>query len=113
MQRAIKDNWAALDADSDPEMKYYQASIFAYCGETKMALQLLRNAIAHNYCAVTALKNDPVWKKCATRKILLKYVPKPLIVRESFSPGGGAVQGLEAGTGVASNPISSSSQRRG
>lgn len=42
-------------------MKYYQASLLAFCGEKEIALKLLRAAIAQNYCALFALDTDPLW----------------------------------------------------
>jgi hypothetical protein len=57
----VRQNQTGLLAERDPEMRYYQASILAYCGQRQMAVTLLRSAIEHNYCASTALQTDPMW----------------------------------------------------
>ncbi|MDP9268403.1 MAG: tetratricopeptide repeat-containing serine/threonine-protein kinase [Acidobacteriota bacterium] len=44
----------------DPELKYYQATVLAYCGQKELATQLLRSSVAQNYCATEALEKDPL-----------------------------------------------------
>jgi hypothetical protein len=61
MGATTMENKAALMSDPDPEMRYYQASILAFCGQKDLALTLLRSAIEHNYCATSALQVDPLW----------------------------------------------------
>jgi serine/threonine protein kinase len=60
---ARRANQAALMAERDPEMKYYQASLLAFCGQGTMAMRLLRSAIEQNYCASSALQADPLWAR--------------------------------------------------
>jgi TolB-like protein len=60
---AVRQTQPALFAEHDPEMKYYQASLLAYCGQDKTAIALLRSAIQQNYCAASALQADPMWAK--------------------------------------------------
>jgi eukaryotic-like serine/threonine-protein kinase len=50
----------ALMAERDPEMKYYQGSLLAWCGQKDAALGLLRSAVDQNYCATGALTSDPL-----------------------------------------------------
>jgi serine/threonine protein kinase len=50
----------AVLAETDPETRYYQGAVLAYCGETDEAIRLIRSAIAQNYCAVSALQSDPL-----------------------------------------------------
>ena len=52
-----------LMAARDPEMKYYQGAILAYCGETQVAFNLLNAAVAQKYCAYEALDEDPLLAK--------------------------------------------------
>jgi len=47
----------------DPELLYYQGSIMAFCGNKDLAVRLLRSAIEHNYCALSALDFDPLLVK--------------------------------------------------
>jgi serine/threonine protein kinase len=49
---------AFLTRRNDPEPLYFAASDLAYCGDTAAALQLLRESIRRNYCAV-AIATDP------------------------------------------------------
>jgi len=54
---------AGLIADRDPEPKYFSAARMAYCGNTGMALRLLRRSIEGNYLAVPAMDRDPLLAK--------------------------------------------------
>jgi serine/threonine protein kinase/Tfp pilus assembly protein PilF len=46
--------------EQDSELKYYQGSILAACGEKQIAFTFLRKAVAENYCAREALQSDPL-----------------------------------------------------
>jgi len=48
-----------LTVRQDPEPLYFWASDLAYCGYTAPAVQLLRESIRRNYCAVLAIQTDP------------------------------------------------------
>ena len=63
MAAATTENEKGLTSERDPEMKYYQASILAFCGQKKTAITLLRSAIEKHYCASSALQADPLWAK--------------------------------------------------
>ena len=65
---AFRENKTALLAERDPEIRYYQASILAFCGQEELALTLLHSAIQQNYCAVSALNADPLWAKLRSRR---------------------------------------------
>lgn len=52
-----------LMASRDPELKYYHGTILAYCGETRVAFNLLNAAVAQKYCAYEALDEDPLLAK--------------------------------------------------
>jgi tetratricopeptide (TPR) repeat protein len=49
-----------LRVREDPEPLYFWASDLAYCGHTKPAIQLLREAIRRNFCA-SAIETDPTF----------------------------------------------------
>jgi eukaryotic-like serine/threonine-protein kinase len=53
----------ALLAERDPETRYYQGAVLAYCAQPELALRLLRSAIDSNYCAYEALNQDPLLAK--------------------------------------------------
>jgi len=63
MPIATEQYWPALNSLPDAEMRYFHASLLAFCGERHRALKLLRSAITQNYCAVSALNNDPLWNR--------------------------------------------------
>jgi len=63
LQAVVKKAELALLADPDPEGRYYQGSILAYCGQQELALRLLQSAVAQNYCASEALDADPLLSK--------------------------------------------------
>ena len=49
--------------ETDPENAYYRASVLAYCGKKSAAVNLLKNAISHDYCAYSQLQFDPLLAK--------------------------------------------------
>jgi eukaryotic-like serine/threonine-protein kinase len=48
-------------ADPDPEPRYVVAQNFAYCGGKEVALEMIKSAIDHHFCAYNGLENDSVW----------------------------------------------------
>jgi TolB-like protein/predicted Ser/Thr protein kinase len=54
---------SALLAERDPEIRYYQAAVLAYCGQPELSFRLLQSAIDSNYCASEALNSDPLLAK--------------------------------------------------
>lgn len=58
-KKTIDNSKNAMLGLRDPEFRYYQGSVLAYCGERELSLQLLRSAIDANYCAADAFENDP------------------------------------------------------
>ncbi len=59
----VGDSAVALLSQRDPEFRYYQGSILAYCGQSNTATQLIKSAIDQNYCASAALDYDPMLQK--------------------------------------------------
>lgn len=53
---------AAL-ADTDPEPQYFHGALMMFCGQREIASRLFKSAIARNYCAYSALQNDPLLAK--------------------------------------------------
>jgi eukaryotic-like serine/threonine-protein kinase len=52
-----------LLSERDPELKYIQGSILAYCGQPTIGMKFLRRAVEQNYCANTALQIDPLLRQ--------------------------------------------------
>jgi adenylate cyclase len=46
--------------ETDSELKYYQGTILAACGENEIAYAFLAKAVDEKYCAVQALQADPL-----------------------------------------------------
>ncbi len=59
----VSQSAVALLSQRDPEFRYYQGAILAYCGQQDMATQLIKSAIEQNYCASDALDYDPLLQK--------------------------------------------------
>jgi TolB-like protein len=49
-----------LLAQRDPEFRYLQGAMLAWCGQKDTAMALLRSAVEENYCATAALDKDPL-----------------------------------------------------
>ncbi len=60
VHRLAESAQSELLAEQDPELKYAQGTVLAYCGEKKIAFAFLRSAVAGNYCAHDALEADPL-----------------------------------------------------
>jgi eukaryotic-like serine/threonine-protein kinase len=50
----------AMSAQRDPEFRYLQGSLLAWCGQKNAAFSILTSAIRQNYCATVALDKDPL-----------------------------------------------------
>lgn len=59
MNVLVLQNEKALMAQMDPEFRYYQGALMAYCGQMDIATKLIKSAIQQNYCATQALEKDP------------------------------------------------------
>jgi tetratricopeptide (TPR) repeat protein len=60
LERIAQKDTLALMAGDDPELAYYQGSILAFAGKKDAAVHMIRMAIEQNYCAYSALENDPL-----------------------------------------------------
>jgi eukaryotic-like serine/threonine-protein kinase len=45
---------------SDPEPRYFQGALLAYCNQKDLAVRLLHAAIENNYCSYQGLQRDPI-----------------------------------------------------
>ncbi len=62
MARIVREAESSVIAEADPEAWYHVAALLAYCGQDEPALRLLRTAVGQNYCAYSALLDDPMLK---------------------------------------------------
>jgi len=63
LSRIAHETETALLEEADPERRFNQAAILAFCGQNEVALRLLKTAVAHNYCGYSALQSDPLLTK--------------------------------------------------
>jgi TolB-like protein len=60
--KIVRDNEASVKAEADPELWYHVGALMAACGQDEPALRLLKLAVQQNYCAYSALLDDPLLK---------------------------------------------------
>ena len=63
LDRIGKEFEAATSAEPDPERRYGNGSLLAYCGQEDAAIRVLNSAVTNNYCAYEQLKRDPLLAK--------------------------------------------------
>jgi eukaryotic-like serine/threonine-protein kinase len=62
MDRIVRDEEASVMTEADPEAWYHVGALLAYCGQKDAALRLLKASVQQNYCAYSALLEDPLLK---------------------------------------------------
>jgi len=62
MDRIVREAEASVMMEPDPEAWYHAGALMAYCGQKDAALRLLKAAVQQNYCAYSALLEDPLLK---------------------------------------------------
>jgi len=60
--KIVRDSESSVMLEPDPEAWYQVGALMAYCGQKEPALRLLKAAVQQNYCAYTALLDDPLLK---------------------------------------------------
>ena len=63
LDRMAREASTLVSAGEDPETSYQQGAELAIAGKKDASLHLLRMAIEQNYCAYSALENDPALDK--------------------------------------------------
>ena len=62
MDRIVREAETSVMTEPDPEEWYRVGSLMAHCGQKDAALRLLKAAVQQNYCAYSALLEDPLLK---------------------------------------------------
>jgi serine/threonine protein kinase len=62
MDRIVRETESSVMIEPDPELWYHVGAMMAFCGQKEPALRLLTAAVQQNYCAYTALLDDPMLK---------------------------------------------------
>jgi len=63
LDRIAQEDLTSLAAGDDPETAYQRGAELAFAGKKDAAVHMLRIAIEQNYCAYSALENDPLLDK--------------------------------------------------
>ena len=62
LARIVRVTEESVMLELDPEAWYHVGALMAACGQNEPALRLLKAAVQQNYCAYTALLDDPLLK---------------------------------------------------
>jgi serine/threonine protein kinase len=62
LDRIVRETESSAMMEPDPEAWYHVGALMAYCGQREPALRLLKAAVQQNYCAYSALLEDPLLK---------------------------------------------------
>jgi TolB-like protein len=62
LAKIVRETESAVMMEPDPEAWYHVGALMASCGQNEPALRLLKAAVQQNYCAYTALLDDPLLK---------------------------------------------------
>jgi hypothetical protein len=60
--KIVHDTETEVMTELDPEAWYHVGALMAACGQSEPALRLLKSAVQQNYCAYSALLDDPLLK---------------------------------------------------
>src|SRR6266849_941183 len=60
--RIVREAESSVMVEPDPEAWYHVGALMAFCGQNQPALRLLKAAVQQNYCAHSALLDDPLLK---------------------------------------------------
>jgi tetratricopeptide (TPR) repeat protein len=63
LDRIAQEALTANTSGVDPEWLYQQGALLAFAGKKEAAIHAIRTAIEQNYCALSALENDPLLSK--------------------------------------------------
>ncbi len=87
MDRIVREAETSTLTELDPEEWYHVGALMAYCGQKDAALRLLKAAVQQNYCAYSALLEDP----------LLKELRKDTAFNQVLTAGSACQQALKEG----------------
>jgi hypothetical protein len=62
LAKIVRENEASVMMEPDAEAWYHVGSLMAACGQKEPALRLLKAAVQQNYCAYSALLDEPLLK---------------------------------------------------
>jgi len=62
LAKIVRENESSVMVEPDAELWYHVGAVMAACGQNEAALRLLKAAVQQNYCAYSALLDDPLLK---------------------------------------------------
>lgn len=62
LARVVRENESSVMTEPDAELWYHVGALMAACGQNDAALRVLKAAVQQNYCAYSALLDDPLLK---------------------------------------------------
>ena len=62
LAKVVREAESSVMMEPDAEAWYHVGALMAYCGQTEPSLRLLKAAVQQNYCAYSALLDDPLLK---------------------------------------------------
>jgi len=89
MERIVREAETSVMTEPDPEEWYRVGALMSYCGQKDAALRLLKAAVQQNYCAYSALLEDP----------LLKSLRKETAFNQVLTAGSACQETLKEGRG--------------
>jgi TolB-like protein len=89
MDRIVRDEEASVMTEPDPEAWYHVGALMAYCGQKDAALRLLKAAVQQNYCAYSALLEDPMLKSLRKEAAFNEVLTAASTCQETLKEGRG------------------------
>jgi serine/threonine protein kinase len=87
LEKIARDAETSVMAEPDPEEWYRVGALMAYCGQKDPALRLLKAAVQQNYCAYSALLEDPLLKQLRKQTAFNEVLTAASACQESFKQG--------------------------
>ena len=63
LEKIVQDAETSVMTIPDPEVWYHVGALMAYCDQKSAAMRLLKAAVQQNYCAYSALLDDPLLRE--------------------------------------------------
>ncbi len=89
MDRIVHEAETSVMTELDPEEWYHVGALMAYCGRPDAALRLLKAAVQQNYCAYSALLDDPLLKQLRKETAFDEVLTAASACQETLKEGRG------------------------
>ena len=89
LERIAREAETSVMAEPDPEEWYRVGALLAYCGQNEAALRLLKAAVQQNYCAYSALLEDPLLKNLRKETAFNEVLTAASTCQETLKEGRG------------------------